>query len=158
MVARWPITGLFFNEAFDVAVDSQDNVWVSTRRDYLIKKYDVDGNPLPGDIDVGLRIAGIHIDDQDRIFVAVDHGFFGEVRRYDNGSLALTICPINNPQNIATDSAGNVWVTAGDSFIDPNKTLKKYDAGGSPLETFEILPVPPEIHIDDSDRVYLSVA
>lgn len=159
MVLKWPITGLYFNDSFDVAVDSQDNVWVATRRDGVLKKYDTDGNPLPGSIDLGplARTNGMHIDERDRIFVALDGPFFGEVRRYDNGSHALTIYPIVGPQNIATDSQGNIWVTAGDFYIDPGRTVKKYDPDGQFIQSFYLGSVPWEIHIDDHDRVYLSM-
>jgi sugar lactone lactonase YvrE len=156
MVSKWTITGLYWNDAWDVDVDSQDNVWVSTRRDGVIKKYDSDGNPLDGSIFVGARINGIHIDGADRIFVALDGPWQGEVRRYDSGFFAKQIFPINNPFDIATDSAGNIWVIASDYFIEPGYYLKKYDRNGLRLASFATDGVPHGILIDDNDRVYLS--
>ena len=47
---KWNVSGGYWNDAIDVAVDSEDNVWVSTRRDGVIRKYDGDGTPLAGSI------------------------------------------------------------------------------------------------------------
>jgi sugar lactone lactonase YvrE len=155
MVTKWSISGQYWNDAWDVDVDSDDNVWVSTRRDGVVRKYDGDGNPLPGSIVVHARISGIHIDSQDRIFVGLDGPADGAVRRYDHGVFAFQIYPINNPIDMVTDSEGNVWVSVSDLFF-PEYFLRKYSPNGVLLKRFFTGGFPYGMAFDSHDRLYIS--
>jgi hypothetical protein len=155
MVTKWLVSDWWRDGAWDVAVDSGGNVWVSTRRSGVAMKFDNNGTPVSGSIYTHGRTNGIHIDDQDNVYVAMDGPADGEVRRYSNGGGYLRIYPINNPIDIATDSQGNIWITKIDLFR-PGYSLVVYDSNGYWKDEFYTGGVPYGITIDDSDRVYLT--
>lgn len=145
------------DQAYDVAVDSQDNVIItgyttSTDPDLLTIKYDSNGNQLwiktwdSGCTDWGW---GVDIDSQDNVIVAAQRRemvYEYHTIKYSkdgdeewNRSYSTGLCEIFD---VAVDAQDNIFVTGQCGFPHGEITTIKYDSDGNQLwvVTYGLMP------------------
>jgi len=108
----------------EVAVDSQGNMWVSSRYYRDIKKYDSSGIYISK---FNNKVSGwnydrhMAVDSNDNLYITNDH----QVLKYDsNGTYLKTFTGLSSPHGLAVDPAGNVY--AGN-----NTTIMKWNSSGA---------------------------
>jgi streptogramin lyase len=103
-----------------IAADGLGNVWITSRMGNTVTKLDNSGK-LIGTYPVGADPFGIAVDRDNNVWVANSYG--QSVMKLDGATGAvLSDTPLRVTGQLATDSLGNVWVTAGNIF--------KLDSGG----------------------------
>jgi len=192
-VARYNGPGYEWDEALDIAVDSNDNIYVTggsfgfgTGNDYATIKYSPDGNELwvaryngPGNgYDYAYAIA---VDSNDNIYVT---GFsygsgtgndYATIKYSPDSNEAVWVARYNGPGNgydyaqaIAVDSNDNIYVTghsSGSGTYHDYATIKylpdsnqpvwvaRYNGPASPGDNFDWARA---IAVDNNDNIYVT--
>lgn len=126
------------NQAYGIAVDKQNNVYVADTLNHRIQKFDANGKFLTKWTQLGLNSPiGITADAQDNLYIA-DTGNQRVVKADPQGKLLLQFGKagagdgeFNNPWNIAVDAAGNIYITD-----IQNQRVQVFDAQGKFLTKF----------------------
>ncbi len=126
------------NQAYGIAIDKQDNVYVADTLNNRIQKFDINGKFLAKWTDLGLKSPiGIATDAQGNVYVT-DSGNHRVVKLDSQGKLLGQFGKqgagdgeFNGPWGIALDAAGNILVT--DNF---NQRVQVFDAQGKFIAKF----------------------
>lgn len=126
------------NQAYGIAIDRQNNVYVSDTLNNRIQKFNTDGKFIAKWTNPGLKTPiGIAVDAQGNLYVA-DAGNQRIVKIDPQGKLLLQFGKqgtgdgeFNNPWNIALDAAGNIYVTD-----IQNQRVQVFDARGKFITKF----------------------
>ncbi len=131
---------------YEVAVDSQDNVYVACFDSDDV--YVFDGTSWTKSGDVGSGPVGVAVDSQDNVYVAC----FGsdDVYVYDGSSWSKSGDVGNSPFGVAVDSQDNVYVAcrgSDDVYVyDGTSWSKSGDVGNKPVG----------VAVDSQDNVYVA--
>lgn len=126
------------NQAYGIAIDKQDNVYVADTLNNRIQKFDTTGKFLGKWTNLGLKSpTGITTDAQGNVYVT-DTGNHRVLKLDPQGKTLLQFGKagagdgeFNGPWGIALDAAGNIFVT--DNF---NQRVQVFDAQGKFLTKF----------------------
>ena len=155
---------------YDIAIDSQDNIYAFGCDNNIITKFDSEGNTLTEwKVD---PINNRQLECRDQIATTsndeliVSHNSNREVIKFDSdGNLLSTwsskyeTVPSSStkiffkPSSIEIDSSDNLFLM--DGTVDGNTQLLKLSSDGTPLSQIEIFKTFRDIEIDSSDNIHI---
>ena len=154
--------GQFKLVSYTLAVDSQDNIYVSDSGNSRVQKLDADGHFLSSwniqSYDkIYPNVIGVAVDNQANVYV-IDNG--SHIQKFDPngqllkiwGGLGRDVGRLVHPYNLAVDKQGSVYV------LD-NKNIQKFDGEGNFLlrwSSGDPNAILGSIAIDNQNNVYMA--
>ncbi len=141
-----------FDHTFAIAIDSNDNVWVSDRDHGRIQKFNTSGTyiskiNLTGSGDD--TVYGIAVDSSDNLYAINEDG---KVKKYSSGGSLLATWSNSGARHIAIDASDNVYVT---KYSGTNR-IEKYNVSGVLQSSFTVSYDPWGIETDQDGNLYVT--
>lgn len=166
LVNSWGTSGSGNNQYSnpnDIAIDGQGNLYIVDMGNTRIQKISSDGTYITQWDDSGTKAAmspnptGICVNGN-RVYVTDSGSGFDNVQIFDLagghirdfGSYGSTDGFFNNPEDVAVDSNGNIYVCD-----HGNTRIQKFDKDGNFLKKWNMTNGPVSISIDSKDNVYV---
>jgi type IV pilus assembly protein PilY1 len=138
-----------FNFIYAIAVDANDNIYVSDRDNGRVQKFDKDGNYLMKFTLSTSTVYGIELDNSGNLY-AINGS--GNVEKFNaSGSRIQTWNNSGNARHIAIDNSGNFYITR-----NSNSRVEKYSANGVFISGFTLSWKPLGIDVADDGNLYVS--
>ncbi|MCB2081028.1 MAG: VWA domain-containing protein [Rickettsiales bacterium] len=137
-----------FDYTFAIAIDSNDNIYVSDHEHGRIQKFNTDGDYLDQLDTSGGTAYGVAIDSGNNVY-ALDSN--GRVQKFNSSGTLLQSWSNNGGRHIAIDSSDNVYVTKFNSF-----RIQKFDTNGNLLDEINTSYKPYGIDTDVAGNLYVT--
>ncbi|MBI1326674.1 MAG: VWA domain-containing protein [Alphaproteobacteria bacterium] len=131
-----------------IAVDSEDNIYVSDRFHRRIQKFDSNGNFITKmQLSVG-PAQGVALDSNDNVY-AINGS--GNVQKFTKDGTPIGNWSISGGTNLAIDSSDRVYVA-----MQGNNRVRRYNTNGTLQQTINLPFGPFGIGLDENDDLYIS--
>jgi hypothetical protein len=136
---------IIFQQIKDIAIDSNNSIYVLDGKDCVIYKYDENGKILkrigrpgqgPGEFG---SPCSIFVNSKDWIYVLDRNNrkveVFDAESKYRE-TIKIIVMPLGNRKNVLSDSEGNIYITG--YFKDNNTILAKYKNSGEIIKFYDL--------------------
>lgn len=141
-----------FDHTFAIAIDSNDNIWVSDRDHGRIQKFNTNGTYLSKITLTGSGddvVYGVAVDSADNLYAVNENG---TVKKYSSGGTLLATWSNTGARHIAIDANDNVYVA---KYGGSNK-VEKYNTSGVLQSSFSVSYDPWGIETDQDGNLYVT--
>lgn len=153
-----PGTGSF-NDPKGLALDGSGNLFVSDTGNQRIVELANNGTPesfgsIGGVTVTGLSPTGLVVDSSENVYVALNNATVEEFN--SGGSSALTILGFNNPDGLALDSTGDLFVAdTGNKTVEEFPVPTPFQSPSVLIDPNNVLVSPVGVAVDSTGEIYV---